>query len=66
MRDFLTGKKTYLTALAALIAVLIAWLNGEMTDAQAIASGFGALTAVFLRSGSKADASAAMLGHKPN
>ncbi|MBY8826131.1 hypothetical protein [Sphingomonas colocasiae] len=65
MRDFLAGKKTYLTVLAALLAVVISWLNGDLTDGQAIGAGFAAITAVFLRSGSKADAAAAALGQKP-
>jgi len=50
LRDFLSGKKLYITMLAAVITALGAWSNGAITDAELFralfeAGGFSTLRA---------------------
>lgn len=35
IRDWLKGKKTYLVCIGAIIAVVLAWSDGDVTDFQA-------------------------------
>ena len=49
----LKGKKTYITAITAIIGALSAYLTGEVEAAEAIQLGVTELLALFIRSGIK-------------
>lgn len=51
IREFLAGKKTYLTAIAGLITVIVAWSTGELTGLQFAQSAFVLLQTMFIRAG---------------
>jgi len=51
IREFFKGKKTYLTCLAAVVAVLIAWSEGAIPDGEAIKDIVMAIVAIFVRAG---------------
>lgn len=55
IRDFLAGKKTYITAVVGILTALIAWSGGELTDLQVIGAIWVALQVIFIRSGNKKD-----------
>lgn len=38
-QDILSGKKTYIVAVGAIVAAIVAFLTGEMTLAEAVNSG---------------------------
>lgn len=60
IREFLKGKKAYLTALAGIITAVIAWAEGSLNNTEVITAIFGALSVVFLRSGIANDVSKAV------
>ena len=51
MNNILEGKKTYITAIGAILAAAGAYMTGEMDLGEAIQLAFGALLAAFLRAG---------------
>jgi hypothetical protein len=51
MIEWLKGKKTYITAVLGMLATGIAYLNGEVGGAVAIAAIWTALQTAFLRAG---------------
>jgi len=51
IREFLAGKKTYLTALTAIIGVLVAYANGSMEIAEAARTIIEAILAITIRAG---------------
>lgn len=53
--DKLKGKKTYITALGAMLVAIGGYLTGEIEMGQAVTLGFEALLAVFIRVGIKTD-----------
>ena len=50
-RTLLSGKKTYLTAVAGIIGALLGWINGELSVAQFIIAIFACIEAMNLRAG---------------
>jgi len=50
------GKKTYVTGVGAIVAALVAWVAGSVTDVQIIEAVVGALMLMFIRSGVTAEA----------
>lgn len=65
LRAILAGKKTYLTAAAAVIASVITWVDGSLDNFEFASAVFASIAVIFLRSGSKADAAAAAKGQDP-
>jgi hypothetical protein len=57
---FLSGKKTYLTALAGVITTLVAYLDKTLTLAQFVAAIWVIAQTVFIRAGVNAAATAAI------
>ena len=57
---FLSGKKTYLTALAGLITTVVAYLDKTLTLAQFVAAVWVIAQTVFIRAGVNAAATAAI------
>ena len=53
LRGVLIGKKTYILALGAVIGIVIAWMNGQVTDIEAVQQIWAALVATTIRSGVK-------------
>lgn len=51
IKAFLAGKKTYLTALAGIVAAVLGWTQGEIDDPAFIAALWAAIMAVFMRAG---------------
>jgi len=51
IREFLSGKKTYLAAAVAVIGAVIAWSQGELDVFGLLASIWAALQTVFIRLG---------------
>jgi hypothetical protein len=49
--NFLNGKKTYIICLGSLITVLIAWLNGQENNQQAIQQAIALVLAATIRHG---------------
>lgn len=49
IRSFLSGKKTYITAVLGLIATLISWYMGQIDTQMAIAAIWSCLQSVFIR-----------------
>ena len=49
------GKKTYITGALAVLTAVGAYLSGELALAETIQTVFGALMAMFIRSGVKSD-----------
>ena len=47
----LKGKKTYITAVVAVVTAGGAYLSGDMAAAEALTVGFNALLAAFIRNG---------------
>ena len=50
-RTLLSGKKTYLTAIAGIVGALLGWINGELSVAQFIIAIFACIEAINLRAG---------------
>jgi hypothetical protein len=51
MKEWLAGKKTYLTAAAGLIGIVVAWSTGEIGTVDALTAAFVAIQTVFIRLG---------------
>lgn len=51
IKEFLTGRKTYLVGIAAIIGVLIAYANGTMEAMEAIKAIVEAILAMTIRAG---------------
>ena len=51
IREFLKGKKTYLTAAIGLLSAMAAWADGQISGAGLLASLWAAAQACFLRAG---------------
>jgi len=51
IRDFLRGKKTYLTAAFGLFGAVIAWADGDINLTALLAALWAAAQACFLRAG---------------
>jgi len=51
MQKWLAGKKTYLVALAAILAAGIAWVSGELTNVQTVEAIVAAVIAATMRAG---------------
>ena len=51
MRAFLSGKKTYLVSVGAIIAALVAWSQGTIETAQLVEAIIGAVLAMTIRAG---------------
>lgn len=50
IRDAIDGKKAYLVMVGAIIAAVIGWSNGSLTDVQALSAIFAALQTGAFRS----------------
>lgn len=50
-RAFLSGKKTYLIALGAIVAAVAAWAQGTLDNTQAVEAIVAALLALTMRAG---------------
>ena len=51
IRNYLQGKKTYLVAAGAVIAVVIAWASGDLETPDAVRDIVAAIIAVTVRAG---------------
>jgi hypothetical protein len=58
-REFLKGKKTYITAVIGLLGAVVAWADGQMTGMALLAAVWAVAQTVFIRAGvAKAEESA--------
>lgn len=55
IRDAVSGKKTYITAVIGILTAALAWAAGELTDWQTITAVWVAIQIIFVRSGNKKD-----------
>lgn len=51
IRDFLKGKKAYITAIVGLLGALIAWADGQIDGVALVAAIWAAAQTVFIRAG---------------
>lgn len=51
LRDWLKGKKTYITAFAGVLGALIAWGDGQIDTVGLLAAVWAAITAITVRAG---------------
>lgn len=51
IREFLAGKKTYITAVIALATAVVAWAEGGLTNEALVVAVFAALQTIFIRAG---------------
>ena len=51
VREFLKGKKTYITAAIGLLGAVIAWADGQMGGVALIAAIWAAVQSCFIRAG---------------
>jgi hypothetical protein len=51
IQDFLSGKKTYLVGITAIIGAAVAWSQGQITPMEAIQAIIAAVGAMTLRAG---------------
>ena len=51
VRDFLRGKKTYLTAAIGLLGAVIAWADGDINGLALAAAAWAAVQTCFIRAG---------------
>gem|GEM_PF-1183268 len=51
IRDFLKGKKTYVTAAIGLAGAVMAWAEGQISGTALLASAWAAVQACFIRAG---------------
>ena len=49
IKDFLSGKKTYITAVIAILGAIVAWTSGDIKIAEAIKLIIAAITAMTMR-----------------
>ena len=50
-REFLRGKKTYITAVIGLLGAVVAWADGQIDTVSLLAATWAAAQTVFLRAG---------------
>lgn len=53
VREWLNGKKTYLTAAAAIITAVVGWAEGSVSADVTVTAILGALSLMFSRAGVK-------------
>jgi len=51
VREFLKGKKAYITAAVGLLGALVAWADGQIDTVALLAAVWAAAQAVFIRAG---------------
>lgn len=51
IRQWLQGKKTYITAIIGLLGAVIAWADGQIDGVALLAAVWAAAQAVFIRAG---------------
>jgi len=51
VREFLKGKKAYITAAIGLAGAMIAWADGQIDTVALLAAAWAAVQAVFIRAG---------------
>jgi len=51
VRDFLKGKKTYLTAVTAILTALVAWSSDSISATELVVALFVAFQTMFIRAG---------------
>jgi hypothetical protein len=51
IRDFLKGKKTYITAIIGVLGALVAWSDGQIDITGLIAAAWAAAQTCFIRAG---------------
>ncbi len=51
IREWLQGKKTYVVAIGAIVAALVAWSQGTMDTMQLVEAGVAAVLAMTIRAG---------------
>ena len=51
VRDFLKGKKTYVTAVIGLAGAVMAWANGQIDNVGILAAVWAAAQTCFIRAG---------------
>jgi len=62
IQDFLKGKKTYLTAIIAILVALVAWSDDGLSLTQLVTAIFVALQTMFIRAGVSKSSDAAWNG----
>jgi len=51
IRDFMRGKKAYLTAAVGLLGAVVAWADGQIDTVALLAAAWAAAQTVFIRAG---------------
>ncbi len=51
IREFLKGKKTYITAAIGLLGAVVAWADGQIDGVALLAAVWAAAQTVFIRAG---------------
>jgi len=51
VREFLKGKKAYITAAVGLLGAVIAWADGQIDTVALLAAAWAAAQTVFIRAG---------------
>lgn len=51
LREFLKGKKTYITATIGLLGAVVAWADGQIATVALLATVWAAVQACFIRAG---------------
>lgn len=51
IKQYIAGKKTYITAVVAILMAAVAWGVGEISNIQAIVALYAALQTIFIRAG---------------
>ncbi len=51
IREFLKGKKAYLTAAIGLLGAVVAWADGDINTTALLAAAWAAAQACFIRAG---------------
>ncbi|MFB3894427.1 MAG: hypothetical protein ACE15C_20695 [Phycisphaerae bacterium] len=51
IRNFLRGKKTYITAAIGLLGAVVAWADGDMSTMSLLGAAWAAVQACFIRAG---------------
>jgi len=51
VREFLKGKKAYITAAIGLAGAIIAWADGQIDGVAMLAAAWAAIQVIFIRSG---------------
>lgn len=53
VKEWLAGKKTYLTAIAGLITAVVAWSTGEIGDVDALVAIYACIQTCWIRAAIK-------------